>query len=442
MRPCALLAVLLPALLCAGCVRRAEHGHEAQPAVAATAATPTEISFAYWALSPREIEAVRELVTDFEAREPLVRVRLVEVTDRYYDKLVTLFATDNAPDVFSINYGRLGDFAREGLLTDLAPLLAASDVLRQDDFVPIALDTFADVGRALGRPGLWGLPRDWGPSNLLLFNRDLLAAEGVPEPDGAWTWNEFADAARRLTLRHADGRPERHGAAVCLYPYAFVAWVYQNEGELFSPDERRSALAHDRTVEAAQFLVRLVREGAIAPPNPAHDQSLELFRTGRVALAFATPYTLGELRRQEGLRWGLAPPPRGRARATGCIPTGVAISARSREQQAAFRFLEHWVTEGARRVAAAGLCVPAWRPALDSPAMEAHDGFGPDIAAILRETAPYARPHPVSPALTYETVLNRLRQALDAVFIRNATPTAAFARAQAALNSDAEDVAP
>lgn len=432
MRSCALLAALVSVAVCAGCVRRAPPG-DAPPMGAASPAAPTEISFAYWALSPREINTVKALVADFEAREPSVRVRLVEVTDRYYDKLVTLFATDNAPDAFSINYGRLGDFAREGLLADLAPLLAASDVLRQDDFVPIAFDTFADVGHAVGRPGLWGLPRDWGPSNLLLFNRDLLAAEGVPEPEGAWSWEQFADAARRLTERSAGGRPERHGAAVCLYPYAFVAWVYQNEGALLSPDGRRSTLAHERTVQAAEFLARLVREGAVAPPNPAHDQSLEQFRTGRAALAFATPYALGELRQQEGLRWGLAPPLAGRVRATGCIPTGVAISARSQQPEATFRFVEYWVTEGAERVAAAGLCVPAWRPALEGPALEAEDGFGLEVAAVLREAALYARPHPVSPTLAYETVLNRLKQALDAVFIRNAGPADAFEEAQAAL---------
>ena len=436
MRSCALLAALLSVALCAGCVRRAAPGDA--PPTAALPAAPTEIGFAYWALSPREINTVKALVADFEAREPSVRVRLVEVTDRYYDKLVTLFATDNAPDVFSVNYSRLGDFARENLLEDLSPLLAASEVLRQEDFVPIAFDTFADVGHAVGRPGLWGLPRDWGPSNLLLFNRDLLAAEGVAEPEGAWTWDEFGQAARRLTHRSVGGQPERHGAAVCLYPYAFVAWVHQNEGELLSPDGRRSALAHERTVQAAQFLERLVREGAIAPPNPANDQSLEQFRTGRVALAFATPYTLGELRQQQGLRWGLAPPLAGRVRATGCIPTGVAISARCRRPEAAFRFVEYWITEGAQRVAAAGLCVPAWRPALDGPALEAEYGFGPEVAAVLREAALYARPHPLSPTLAYETVLNRLKQALDAVFIRNSAPAAAFAEAQAALNRDAD----
>jgi multiple sugar transport system substrate-binding protein len=392
------------------------------------------MTFAYWALAPRETKVVHELVREFEAGDPGVRVKLVEVSSRYYEKLTTMFAGGTPPDAFAINYGRLGDFLRHGLIADLEPLLARSPGLDRSQFVPSAYDCFQGVGAVVGKPGLYALPRDWGPTNLLVFNKDAFDAAGVTYPTSTWTWHQFAEACRRLTVKRA-GSATQYGAAVCLYPYALAGWVYQNGGDFLSPDGRRSTLADPRVVEAVQFLKGLVDEGLIAPPSLTQDESLEQLRTGRAAMAFATPYGLGELRKSQGLRWGLAAPLVGRCRATGCIPTGVAISARSHRKDAAFRFAAYWATVGAQRVAEAGFCVPAWKPALAARSLDT--GFGPEAAAVLREAVAYARPHPISPTVPYEAMLSELKQALDGVFAQGQSPAFALQAAQAKIDGDA-----
>ncbi len=373
----------------------------------------------------------------FEAANPGVRVRLVEVTDRYYDKLTTLFSTNNAPDVFSINYGRLGDFARRGLLTDLSPLVSESAELDRSQFVPAAYDSFASVGEAVGRPGLFALPRDWGPTNLLVYNKDAFDAAGLSYPTGEWTWEQFAQACRRLTIVHPGGAIEQYGAAVCLYPYALAGWVYQSGGDLLSSDRSQSTLASGRVVEAVAFLKALVDEGVVAPTSAAHDESQEQFQRRKAAMAFVSPYGLGDLREQEGLSWGIAPPLKGRRQATGCIPTGIAMSASAAEPEATLRFITYWVTEAARQVAEAGYCVPAWKPALESSALEA--GYGPQTARVLRLAVDYAAPHPVSRDLPYELMLDHLKQALDEVFVKGAAPAIPLQAAQEALNARSGD---
>lgn len=416
-------SLLLAALLPCGCGRQ----------VAATTATKpplTSLSFAYWALSPTEINTVHELVARFERSHPRVQVRLIEVTDRYYDKLTTMFAAHREPDVFATNYGRLGDFARHGLVADLRPLVEGRERLRPDAFVGAAWEAFAGIGEVLGKPGFWGLPRDWGPTNLLVYNYDLLAAAGVEAPAPQWTWEQFASACRKLTGKTAEGR-RRYGAAICLYPYAAAAWIAQAGGDLRRPDG--AWMGSKECVRAVSFLRGLIDEGVMAPADPAHDQSFTQFQTGRAALVFVTPYDLGELRRKEGLRWGVAVPLVGKQQATGSIPTGIAVSASCAHRGLAADFVEYWVTEGAQEVARAGYCVPAWRKALQGPAMET--GFGPEAARVLREAAAYARPIPIMRQVPYEVLQTELRKALDAVFVRGQAPEEALRMAERRLSA-------
>jgi hypothetical protein len=106
-------------------------------------------------------------------------VRVIGVPGRYYDKLITMFAAGTPPDVFVINHGRMGDFARRGLLADLKPLAARTPELDRSRFVTAAYDSFAAVGTTVVRPGLLGLPRDRGPTNLLVFNKAAFEAAVV-----------------------------------------------------------------------------------------------------------------------------------------------------------------------------------------------------------------------------------------------------------------------
>ncbi len=436
-----LVAALTAGVALGGCVEQVPASHVPAGASAGASAAETEptaeITFAYWALAPHEIQTVHELVKEFESRERRVRVRLLEPTDRYYDKLITLFAADEAPDAFAINYGRLGDFARRGLVADLTPLLAQSEEVDRAAFVPVAYDSFQGLGDLIGRPGLYGLPRDWGPTTLLVDHRDAFDAAGLPYPSGDWSWEEFTAACHQLTLKDPDGTTRCYGAAVCLYPYAAIAWFYQNDGEVFSAHSHASTLADEGNVEALRFLKSLVDAGVVVGPNPAHDESLEQFRTGRVAMTFATPYALPGLREESALRWGVAPPLVGKKQATGCIPTGVAVSARTPHLEAACRFAVFWATRGAQRVAEAGFCVPAWQPALEAIDLTGVAGFGPQMGRVIREAAPYARPHPICPHVPYERAMSHLKQALEAVFVQGADPADALQAAQDKINAEA-----
>ena len=426
MRPVAALALALGLLTTTGCVQRLP---DASPAA------PVSLTFAFWALNPAETALFQRLIADFEHTHPRVTVTVLEIPNRYYDKLQTMFGAGTPPDVMVVNYGRAGDLARRGVLADLAPFMAQAGTL-DGELLPVADEHFRGIGAAVGRPGLYALPQDWNPTNLLLYDRDVFDAAGLPYPYEGWTWDDFAAACHKLTVRSRDPRRQRYGAAVCLYPYAATAWLWQAGGDVLSPDGRASFLAAPANVRALQFLRGLVEEGVMARPVAGEDRSVEDFQSGRVAMAFVTPYALSTLRKPGGpRRWGLAPPLVGVRRGTGCIPTGLAMAQSCAQPQAAWELIRYLVTQGAQERARAALGVPAWQPALRGPALA--EGFGADAAAVLRQAVATARPHPLSPTLSYERMSGALREALEQVFGADMAPARALQAAQERLNREA-----
>lgn len=421
------LGLLALSLLSFGCARRV-----------AAPVTAIPLVFSFWALAPAEGELYRSLAAQYTQAHPDTPVVVREIPNRYYQHLQTLFAAGTPPDVFVVNYGRLGDFARRGVLADLDPLLATEPALRLGEYLPQAVTAFRDLGRRVGQPGLPGLPLDWGPANLLLYDGDAFAAAGVQTPRAGWTWTDWAAAAKRLTTRAADPAQRRYGASVCLYPYGALAWLYQGGGDLLSADGKRSELGSAANVRTVEFLVAQARAGAMAPLTPGEDRAVEEFRQGRVAMAFVTPYSLGLLRRQGWeANWGVAPPLRGVRAATSCLPTALAIPRTCRAPQAALRFAAFLATEGAAARARAGLGVPAWQPALGEACDE---GFGVEAARVLRQAAPQAIPPPVSANVSYEQMTGILREALEQVCGGGVAPAKALRAAQGRLEGELRGV--
>jgi multiple sugar transport system substrate-binding protein len=422
-----LTVALAVAWLVGGCVRTVE------PRSTADSQPTTELTFAFWAIESREVALVRDLVDRFEQDNPTIRIHVTDIPAKYYEKLMTLFAAKDPPDVFVLNYGRLGDFARKGLLADLSGHLQTDGDLHAEDFLPVAFETFVSVGEQVGRPGLYALPRDWGPTGLLVYDTAAFAEAGLAEPTSDWTWGAFAEACRKLTVLGPEGEVVRYGGSLNLYPYSVIGWFYQNGARVVATDGSQSELDAEACVEALEFLRSLVRERVCRPPDPAQDDSLEAFKQGQTAMAFVTPYSFAGLRECDSIAWGVSGPLVGKQAACGCIPTGIAAAVDCAHPAEAYRFARFWVTEGAEAYARAGLAVPAYRPALDSGGLEA--SMGEVVARVIRRSTPLARPYPISRDIPYEEQLAALRHALEQIFTLHEEPATALRDAAARINA-------
>ena len=82
-----IIQILLIVLLITGCNNQKE--------------SYSEISFSTWG-SRSEISTVQKLISDFEKENPNIKIKLIHIPDKYFQKLHLLIASDLTPDVIFI----------------------------------------------------------------------------------------------------------------------------------------------------------------------------------------------------------------------------------------------------------------------------------------------------------------------------------------------------
>ncbi|MFC5528216.1 ABC transporter substrate-binding protein [Cohnella yongneupensis] len=155
---------------------------------------PVEVTLAGWGSSPEEQALLQQVLDEFQAKNPDVKVKYEVIADQYMDVIKTRLIGGEAPDVFYLD-------AFE------APALIAKDVLEPlDSYVTDEFDTSdfeAPMLNAFKSPDgkMYGFPKDY--STLALFyNKKMFADAGIAAPPA--TWDELQADSEKLTKKNGD----------------------------------------------------------------------------------------------------------------------------------------------------------------------------------------------------------------------------------------------
>ncbi|GAA2779635.1 sugar ABC transporter substrate-binding protein [Streptomyces rameus] len=346
---------------------------------------PVTLRFQSLAWQQESVAANKELVREWNATHPDVRVEYVQGSwDSVHDQLLTSFEGGEAPDVIHDASDDLADFAYGGYLADLTGLLPA----RLTSDIPRSSWRTATFG-----PGVYGVPYLQEP-RVLIANTDRLRAARVriPTPGHPWTWAEFRDVAKRLS------GPGEYGVAWPLKEpvSATLNLSLSAGGQLF----HRGA--------DGKVTVRFT-DGDAVVPRTVHDQvavdhsapastlgsggsdTLPGFFAGRYAMV-----PLGFSYRQqivqqapEGFRWTVLPAPAGADGLTqGVSPQTLSVSADCPHKKEAVAFIDYLLRpRNMVRLALGDWLLPTGARALKDPALHtAENGWatGTALAARLR----------------------------------------------------------
>ena len=260
----------------------------------------------FWAMG-REAEVVAELLPEFHARHPEVRVRVQQLPwSAAHEKLLTAYAGGALPDLCQLGNTWLPEFSALDALVPLDQRVAASRIARDDYYAGI-LDTNVMPSRS-GDAQLLGLP--WYVDTRLMFYRsDLLAEAGFAQPPQ--TWGQWRDAMAAIR-RRSGGRS--FGVLLPLNePDPLFALALQ-QGPLLADDDTRGAFAKPAFRRALDFYVGLFNDG-LAPTMTAAQISnvWDEFARGLYAFYISGPWNIGEFRRRLPAamqdKWATAPLP-------------------------------------------------------------------------------------------------------------------------------------
>jgi len=203
----------------------------------------------------------------------------------YNDKLFTMLAAGDAPDVFIIEYGQLAGLLDKEQLLDLKPMIEA-DGYDLSQFPEMMIEAYTHEG------GIYGLPDNLA-SIALFYNQDMFEEAGAMLPtdkwdDEGWTVDDFFNSCEKLTKVDDSGKATHWGYDVTTWDKVWQTWVRVFGGQIvddpFFPTE--CVLNEKEAVEGLQFLFDLRWEYGFAPkPEAMADMgSTELLLSGRLGM--------------------------------------------------------------------------------------------------------------------------------------------------------------
>lgn len=294
----------------------------------------TEVSLFTW-VQPDEAAVNQQLIRQFEREHPDLRIRLInDPSQRAMDKLQTMFAAGEPPDVMSIHGAYFVPLAAKGALLDLEPLIEGDPEFNLADFYPGLLDLSRYDGK------LYSLPR-YASVYVLFYNQDLFDAAGVGYPNAEWTWDDYLAAAQRLTVRSDDPNRRQYGCIIDFWGARLYPWIWQNGGQILNDDRTRCLIDRPQAIEALQFLIDLRDKYHVAAPSDSTDRNMALdaFKSGRIGMYMTGAWDIQTLQPVDSLRWGVAPLPRRKRQATLLGTENYAIAARTEHPKQAWALM-------------------------------------------------------------------------------------------------------
>jgi multiple sugar transport system substrate-binding protein len=285
----------------------------------------TELTYALW--DAYQQVGYRKSLDEFERRNPDIRVTIQQIPySNYQQKITAQFISGNAPDVVWVNTPWLGDWAKGGMLLDVASRVRRAGI-DLGQYYPQLVDLHRDGDK------LWGLPKDWD-TIAVYYNADHLAKAGfrTPPTDLEWNPRDGGSYLRFLKQVTLDGKgrnaldPSFDPGDVATYATSstnefqaqFGSYLAMNGGSML-PRAYATTSSFDSAAnrETMRYLTDMLRQAHVIVPNgetgPNGDSTntSTLFASARMAMWQAGDWNTSSLANLSKFRVGVMPMPAG-----------------------------------------------------------------------------------------------------------------------------------
>jgi multiple sugar transport system substrate-binding protein len=311
-----------------------------------------QIRLSTWA-GAEEAKELQEILDELNAKSTTYEIVQDSNPAEYDTRIITQLSGSGGPDLFWVSAQRAAQFSSEGALLDITDRLNASNhaAAQLDDYYDASLAPFTHDGKVFGLP--------WLQQPVMLYvNKALFDEAGVDYPDESWTWNEFLDAAKKLTKDANGNTADAAGFDannVVQWGFTLNGWppsqmfIWQNGGEVITEDMSESPIDSPEAIEALKFYADLVN-GPVTPSQQViRDRGFDqMFRNGQVAMFMGGAADNFESTMETVQAYMVPAGPSG-TRATFGDVLGMAINAKTKNPDAAFEALldltdaiHHW----------------------------------------------------------------------------------------------------
>ncbi|GAB3598508.1 ABC transporter substrate-binding protein [Angustibacter peucedani] len=347
-----LVAALAAAALAAAACTSSGVQDAAQQTALATDAQHAPTTITVWSFNhlPQEVKAFQGALDRLHTKYPWLTVTFVpDKDDAAFGKAV---AAGQAPDVFvSTSPDNVAKFCFNGTVAPLDGFLRSAGVDVGKTFPKATLVYTQYAGKQCALPLLTD-------AYALFYNRKMFAAAGITQPPR--TMSELTAAAKKLTVKKADGSVERFGfVSRSDYNNNDAIYTGVQSGTQFYDDQGKATFASDpRWAELLRWDRDLTdwygRDQVsrfVAKFQPHTDDARNPLITGDVAMEVDGEWHVGEIAdAKSSLDYGVAPVPVLDSEASSygagnAVGTVAYLPAGSKHQQEAFFALQQLTTD-------------------------------------------------------------------------------------------------
>lgn len=297
-------------------------------------------SLTFWNLAADGYERPDKVgfLDPFRKRYPQIQLKVQYVPwNPYLQKILTLSAAGNAPDIYFASISWIYDLARKGAAENLDPYVKANHL----DFGKY-FNVFDGLRYPNARGNLYAIPYEW-VTIVLYYNKAIFDQAKMPYPDASWTYDTYRRVARELTVRKG-GKTVQYGCTADWGYDTSDSLLHSNGGTILSADNRKCTFNSPQNVDSVQYMLDLVYKDKVAP-SPAQytpQQGAEqLFMSGKIAMMIGGVWAIGDLRLQHRIPWDITMLPKGKvARRVISWPNQYVISSTSKNKEAAWKLAE------------------------------------------------------------------------------------------------------
>lgn len=347
---------------------------------------PTTIT---WAVFKDPTPAVDKLVEEFEKKNPDIKVNLQILpagSDKIHTALVTsLGAQDDSIDIVSLDIIWPAEFASADWIVPLDKYFKKEN---REGFLKGPMEGVTYKDKVYAAP--W-----YTDAGVLFYRSDIV--QTPPK-----TWDELLQMSKDGSGKNGTEsgfvfQGKQFEGLVTNY----LEFLWSNGGQVLDGD--KVVLNSPEAVEALQFMVDLVQKEKVAPKGVTTydtEDSRRLFTEGKSVFIRNWPYVWAKSTEAESKvsgKVGIAPMPKGPNGESGAASLGgwnLSISKFSKNQDAAWKFIEFAISEEGQRINAVdGGRIPTLEKLFKDEQVLAQNPHFEDFYPVFLQ----AKPRPVSP---------------------------------------------
>lgn len=316
-----------------------------------TNAEKVKITYSMWG-SAGEGSKTQEIADKFNASQDRIEVEVVAIPwENYMTKLNSMATAGQLPDTGMLKEDGVVQWSSEGMLLDVSSMYDGADSKPLDSLA------YKDKGKTVA----------YASANevlLMYYNKDMFDAAGVAYPpssfEKAWTWDEFVDAAKKLTVDSSGKHPgedgfnpdgiTQYGCMVENLTWQLETWAISNGGGFYSNDGSEVLIGEDASVEAIQKVADLYLKDHVAPLSVGQtdDGVQRSLIAGTVAMTTNGAWNVGtclNTAKDEGLNYGVAVLPYMKDKVTLCTGGANIVFSQTKHPKEAMEWIKWYAQE-------------------------------------------------------------------------------------------------